>query len=192
MSRSMRQPVRACHEARPALGSLEATTAAMDARTSAHYLPATNQTVATRPPFTKRNASSSNNRLSDEVASYRANLMRSQRLKKSSNSDVSSPENGEAFAIELKNSIDVCRVAGNPNWCVTYVRRISDTRMLNSYGLILSISRLIRSSFSSAMSRGNCGGINGFRRRTSMYNTTPSTDSARNVITKISHGEMSE
>src|SRR5207244_13443996 len=91
----------------------------------------TNQTVASCPPFTKRIASPSSNSLSDVVASYRANLIRSHRFKKSSSNDFSSVENGEAFASAVKNSIEVCRVAGNPYCCATYFRKISDTRMLN-------------------------------------------------------------
>src|SRR6266478_1232376 len=88
-------------------------------------------TVTTSPPFTKRIASPSSNSLSEVVASYLANLMRSQRPKKSSSNVCSSVENGEAFANAVRNSIEVCRVAGNPYCCVTYFRKMSDTRMLN-------------------------------------------------------------
>ena len=69
MKTSTPRPDRVFRATRQAMGPRAATKAAMDARTSTRCLPSTNQTVASCPPSTKRNASSSNNWLSDEVAS---------------------------------------------------------------------------------------------------------------------------
>src|SRR5206468_12941184 len=131
MNKSVRPPARVFHANRPAMESPGATKAATGGRTSTRYLPATNQTVASSPPFTKRIASWSNNSLSEVVASYRANLIKSQRFKKSSSNDFSSLENEDVFASAVRNSIEVCRVAGTPYCCVTYFRKMLDTRMLN-------------------------------------------------------------
>src|SRR5207245_10543242 len=87
--------------------------------------------VAISPPFTKRIASPSSNLLSDVVASYRANLIRSHRLKKSSSHDFSSVKNGDAFASAVRNSLEVCGVAGNPYSCVTYFCQLSEPRTLD-------------------------------------------------------------
>src|SRR6266545_4953872 len=97
-----------------------------------------------------------------------------------------------AFARAVRNSMEVCRVAGRPCCRVTYFRKISDTRMLNRYGLILSISRLIRSSSSSAISPGNFGGAGGLRRFANSHKITPTSESAAKTITKTNHGGINE
>src|SRR5207245_4323485 len=64
------------------------------------------QTAASCAPFTNRIASSSNNSLSEVVASYFANLIRSQRFKKSTSKDLSSGENKGAFAAAVRHSME--------------------------------------------------------------------------------------